>query len=97
MDVASQLRALIAEAITRRLREEVVEEILPKPTIDQLEEMIKEAEKTGAAMPTLMPSGELMVTRKTPIFARDLADAVLWALHEAGFKVVGNQEKEEVE
>jgi hypothetical protein len=82
---------MIAKAIKRRLEEVIVEEILPKPSIDELEKMVLDAEKEGRSssdIGTLLPDGSLARTRKNPVFAPDLADAAISAIYDGGFKIV---------
>jgi len=85
------LQILLAQAITARLKEEIVDEILPKPTIAELEKMMDEAEKEGRELGTLMSSGEIMRSHPKPVFASDLADAVLSALQSSGFEIVASK------
>lgn len=82
---------LIAKAIKKRLEEAVVDEILPKPTIAELEKMITDAEKEGrstADIGRLLPDGSLARSHKKPVFASDLADAAISAIYDAEFKIV---------
>jgi len=83
----NHLQVLLAQAITARLKEEIVDDILPKPTIAELEKLINEAEKEGKELGQLMPDGSLVRSHSKPVFASDLADAVLSALQSSGFKI----------
>ena len=89
----AHLQVLLAQAITTRLKEEVIDEILPKPSIAELEKMMAEAEKEGKELGRLMPSGEIMRSHPKPVFASDLADAVLSALQSSGFEIVSGKQK----
>jgi hypothetical protein len=89
----AHLQVLLAQAITARLKEEVIDEILPKPSIAELEKMIDDAEKEGKELGRLMPSGEIMRSHSKPVFASDLADAVLSALQSSGFEIVSGKQK----
>jgi hypothetical protein len=82
----------IAKAITLRLREEIVDDIPPKPTIAELEKMMEDAEKSGLDMPKMLPDGSLCVSHKKSVFASDLADAAMQAIRDAGFQVVPRKE-----
>ena len=82
---------LIAKAIKSRLEEAIVDEILPKPSIAELEKMILDAEKEGRSssdIGTLLPDGSLARTHRNPVFAADLADAAISAIYDGGFKIV---------
>ena len=83
------LKVLLAQAITARLKEEIVDEILPKPSITELEKMIDDAQDIG----TIMPSGEIMRSHPKPVFASDLADPVLSAIQSSGFEIIPDKEK----
>lgn len=82
------LAQLVAKAIKDRLSEEIVDEILPKPTIAELEKMMDEAEKGGREFGNLLPDGSICRSHKKPVFASDLADAALCAIWGAGFEIV---------
>ncbi len=88
------LQLLFSKAIKARLKEEIVDEILPKPTIAELEKMMDEAEKEGRELGRLLPSGEIMRSHPKPVFASDLADAVLSALQGEGLEIVASKKKE---
>src|ERR1700677_769376 len=83
----THLKVLLAQAITSRLKEEIVDEILPKPTIAGLEKMIDDGQNIG----TIMPSGDIMRSHPKPVFASDLADAVLSALQSNGFQIISSK------
>lgn len=89
----NHLRVLIEQAITTRLHEEIVDEILPKPTIAELEKMMDEAAKEGRELGTLLPDGSICRSHPKPVFASDLADASLAALDSAGFEIVRVKER----
>lgn len=89
----AHLQVLLAQAITARLKEEIVDEIIPKPTIAELEKMIAEAEKEGKELGKLMPSGDIVRSHKKPVVASDLADAVLLAIQSSGFEIVPDKKK----
>lgn len=89
----AHLQVLLAQAIIVRLKEEVVDEILPKPTIAELEKMMAEAEKEDKELGKLLPTGEIMRSHPKPVFARDLADAVLSALQTSGFEIVSSKKE----
>lgn len=86
----AHLQVLLAQAITARLKEQIIDEIIPKPTIAELEKIMDEAEKEGKELGTLMPTGEIMRSHPKPVFASDLADAVLSALVSSGFKIISD-------
>lgn len=85
----SHLQVLLAQAITTRLHEEVVDEILPKPTIEELEKLLDENGRiTIDGDPvTMLASGELCKSHRKPVFASDLADAALSAIYSSGFRI----------
>jgi hypothetical protein len=87
----AHLRVLLAQAITARLKEEIVDEIIPKPTIAELEKMMAEAEKEGKELGRLMLSGDIVRSHAKPVFASDLADAVLSAIQNSGFEIVSSK------
>jgi hypothetical protein len=89
----AHLQVLLAQAITARLKEAIVDEVIPKPTIAELETMLDEAEKEGKELGTILPTGEITRSQSKPVFARDLADAVLSAIQSSGFKIVPDQNK----
>lgn len=90
----AHLQVLLVQAITARLKEEIVDDILPKPTIAELEKMMDEAEKEGKELGKLLPTGEIMRSHPKPVFARDLADAVLSALQTSGFEIVPSKKEQ---
>lgn len=81
---------LIAKAIKKRLQEAVVDEIILKPSIAELEARIKESEGNGGDnnIGTLLPDGSLVVSHTNPVFAPDLADAAIGAIYDAGFRIL---------
>jgi hypothetical protein len=88
----AHLKILLAQAITARLKEEIIE-IIPKPTIAELEKMLNEAEKEGRELGTLTPTGDIVRSHSKPVFASDLADAVLSAIQTSGFEIVSKKKE----
>lgn len=80
----------IAKAIKSRLEEAIVDEILPKPSIAELEKMFIDAEREGrnSDIGTILPDGSLVRSHKKPVFASDLADAAISAIYDGGFRIV---------
>jgi hypothetical protein len=89
----AHLQVLLAQAITARLKEEIVDEIIPKPTVAELEKMMTEAEKEGKEFGRIMPSGDIVRSHTKPVFASDLADAVLSAIQSSGFEIVSSRKE----
>jgi hypothetical protein len=88
------INGLIAQAIKSRLQEAVVVEILPKPSIAELEKLVADSARedfTATDIGTLLSDGSLVRSHKKPVFAADLADAAISAIYDGGFKIVPNK------
>lgn len=89
----AHIQVLLAQAITARLKEQIVDEVISKPTIAELEIMMTKAEEEGKKIGTLMPNGDIMSSHPKPVFASDLVDAVLSALQSSGFEIVAGKKE----
>jgi len=76
---------IIAKAIVSRLRHKA-KEVRPKPTIDELEKMLNQEVSPQV---DILPDGSLTV--ELPVYARDLAEAAVFALYEQCYTVLPRQ------